>query len=109
MRKLVSLITTLSLLLMFVTAGTAMSATKASSAVNEKAAVTESGVSEKIDINNADEIQLETLPGIGPKMAVRITEYRKVNGGFKSVDELQNVKGIGPKLLEKIKPLVKVS
>ena len=109
MKKLISLICSLSLLLMFISTGTALSAPKSSPAVNGKTAVSESAVIEKVDINSADELQLETLPGVGPKMALRITEYRKVNGGFKSVDDLQNVKGIGPRLLEKIKPLVKVS
>ena len=109
MKKLLSAICTLSLFLLFVSNGTAISAPASSPAANGKTTVTESAVFEKIDINSADELQLETLPGVGPKMAVRIAEYRKLNGEFKSVDELQNVKGIGPKLLEKIKPLIKIS
>lgn len=57
----------------------------------------------KININKADEKQLEKLPGIGPTKAKRIIEYREKNGKFKSLDELLNVNGIGPKTLEKIK------
>lgn len=57
----------------------------------------------KININEADEKQLEKLPGIGPTKAKRIIEYREKNGKFKSLDELLNVNGIGPKTLEKIK------
>lgn len=109
MKKITSLICALSLCFMFLSAGTALSAPKTSPAVDGKTAAIESAVIEKININSADELQLETLPGVGPKVALRITEYRKVNGGFKSVDDLQNVKGIGPKLLQKIKPLVKIS
>lgn len=56
----------------------------------------------KININEADEKQLEKLPGIGPTKAKRIIEYREKNGKFKSLDELLNVNGIGPKTLEKI-------
>jgi competence protein ComEA len=56
----------------------------------------------KININKADEKQLEKLPGIGPTKAKRIIEYREKNGKFKSLDELLNVNGIGPKTLEKI-------
>lgn len=56
----------------------------------------------KININEADEKQLEKLPGIGPSKAKRIIEYREKNGKFKSLDELLNVNGIGPKTLEKI-------
>ncbi|ACJ74549.1 hypothetical protein H17ap60334_08088 [Thermosipho africanus H17ap60334] len=57
----------------------------------------------KININKADEKQLEKLPGIGPTKAKRIIEYREKNGKFNSLNELLNVNGIGPKTLEKIK------
>lgn len=63
----------------------------------------------KIDINSADEQRLTELPGIGPATATKIFEYRKVNGPFKSVDDLLNVKGIGPKVLEKIRPFVSLT
>lgn len=61
-----------------------------------------------ININTATAKLLEQLPGIGPKTAQRIIEYRQAQGRFGSVDELQNVKGIGPKKLEKIRPLATV-
>lgn len=61
-----------------------------------------------VDLNTATQAQLEVLPGIGPKMAERILAYRAENGGFKSVDDLDEVKGIGEKLMETLKPLVKV-
>lgn len=64
---------------------------------------------EQIDINQADLQTLATLPGIGPKIAERINEYRENNGPFKSVDDLLNVKGVGPKMLEKIRQLITVS
>lgn len=66
-------------------------------------------VASVININQADIETLATLPGIGPKIAERITAYRESNGPFQSVDELINVKGIGEKMLEKIKPLITVS
>ena len=69
----------------------------------------EAAIEGKININNADEEQLVTLPGVGPKMATRIQDYRKENGPFKTVDDLLNVKGIGPKVLEKLKPYIEVS
>ena len=66
-------------------------------------------VAAAIDINKADTDTLTTLPGIGEKTAEKINTYREMNGPFKEVDELLNVKGIGPKVLEKIRPLVRVS
>jgi len=64
---------------------------------------------EKIDLNSADITALSELPGIGPKIAERIDAYRQVNGPFKSIDDLTNVKGIGPAKFEKLKALVTVS
>ena len=62
----------------------------------------------KIDINAANAEQLASLPGLGKKKAQAIINYRKLNGKFKDVKELVNVKGIGPKLSAKILPLVKI-
>ena len=58
---------------------------------------------DKISLNQANVQQLQNLNGVGEKKAQAIIEYRQKNGGFKTVDELVNVKGIGPKLLEKNK------
>ena len=62
----------------------------------------------KININSASAAQLTELPGIGPKLAARIVEYRQKSGGFRSVQELLNVKGIGEKNLAKLQPHVSV-
>jgi len=48
----------------------------------------------KVNINTASAEQLTTLPGVGPKLAARILEYRQKSGSFKSVHELMNVKDI---------------
>ncbi len=61
-----------------------------------------------LDINRASAAELELLPGIGPVLAGRIVEYRKLRGRFQSVDELLDVPGIGPKRLEQIRPYVVV-
>ena len=50
----------------------------------------------KVNINTASAEQLTTLPGIGPKLAARIVEYRQKSGAFKSVQELMNVKDLNP-------------
>ena len=61
-----------------------------------------------ININTAPVDQLEVLPGVGPKMAARIVEYRQKNGGFKKPEDLMNIPGIGEKNFLKLKPLVTV-
>jgi competence protein ComEA len=56
----------------------------------------------KINLNAASAEQLTALPGVGPKLATRIVEYRQKSGGFKSVQELMNVQGIGEKSFQKM-------
>lgn len=57
-----------------------------------------------LDLNTATKEQLVALSGIGPAKAQAILDYRAQHGGFKSVDELKDVKGIGAKRFEKLKP-----
>jgi competence ComEA-like helix-hairpin-helix protein len=52
-----------------------------------------------VDINNASEKELITLPGVGEKTAKAIVAARP----FKTADDLKNVKGIGDKTFEKLK------
>ena len=61
------------------------------------------GENEKVNINTANQSELETLPGIGPSLASRIIEYREQNGKFNSIEELKNVKGIGDAKFEDLK------
>ncbi|MGB7292093.1 MAG: helix-hairpin-helix domain-containing protein [Thermodesulfobacteriota bacterium] len=59
-----------------------------------------------IGINSATFEDLKTLPGIGPKIAKRIIEYRKLNGIFKNLYELRKVHGIGEKKFKSLKQLI---
>ncbi|MCX6640372.1 MAG: helix-hairpin-helix domain-containing protein [bacterium] len=59
-----------------------------------------------ININTADQSELESLPGIGPTLAKRIMEFRTERGKFRKVEDLLGVSGIGPKKFEQIKPRV---
>ena len=61
-----------------------------------------------VNINTANETELEELPGIGASIAGRIIEYRNKNGKFKSIEDIKNVTGIGDSKFEKIKDLIKV-
>lgn len=56
-----------------------------------------------VNINTATAAEFESLPGVGPKMAARIVEYRQKNGPFKKVEELMNVRGLGEKNFLKLK------
>jgi competence protein ComEA len=49
-----------------------------------------------VHLNSATLEQLEALDGIGPSLAQRILDYRTQHGGFRSLDELDQVSGIGP-------------
>ncbi len=96
-----TLSTALALCALLIIAGPATATpTQAPAPVAEKAA---------LNLNAATLDQLETLPGIGRKVAERILEYRAKSGGFKKIEELMNVKGIGEKSFLKLKPLVTVA
>jgi len=57
-----------------------------------------------LNLNTATKDELVALSGIGPAKAQSIIDYRTQHGGFKSVDELKDVKGIGARRFEKLKP-----
>ncbi|HEM3703445.1 TPA: helix-hairpin-helix domain-containing protein [Streptococcus suis] len=71
-------------------------------------AMSQEGNESKVNLNTATEADLQTISGIGAKRAADIIAYREANGGFKSVDDLNNVSGIGDKTMESIRPYVTV-
>jgi competence protein ComEA len=62
-----------------------------------------------VNINTASKEELTTIKGIGDKRAQEIIDYRKKNGDFKSVDDLEKVPGIGPGTMKQIRSQVTVS
>lgn len=61
-----------------------------------------------ININTADEIELQKIRGVGKVIAGRIIEYRTNNGAFQSIEEIKKVRGIGDKTFEKMKDTITV-
>ena len=61
-----------------------------------------------INVNRATAAQLDSLDGIGPVIAKRIIEYRKINGPFATVEDLQKVSGIGTAKFAIIKSKLRV-
>lgn len=68
----------------------------------------ESGSDGLININTANSELLQTLPGIGQKIAGQIIAYREKNGDFAIIDEIMDVDGIGEKIYENIEAMITV-
>jgi len=60
----------------------------------------------RLDVNSATDVELNALPGIGPRLAERVAADREANGPFESIEDLQRVRGIGPRLVERVRPYV---
>lgn len=63
---------------------------------------------EKININTADEDELQRLPGVGASTAAKIIKYREENGTFRKIEDIQNVKGIGEAKYNDLKEQIEV-
>ena len=46
----------------------------------------------RVDLNGASESELQELPGIGPALAGRIAEWRRANGRFGSIEQLEGLR-----------------
>ena len=62
----------------------------------------------RTNINTASSEELQRLPRIGPALAGRIIEYRRVHGRFRSAGELTEVRGIGDRTMERLAPWVHI-
>jgi len=61
-----------------------------------------------ININRASAKEFDSLVGIGPVIARRIVEYRRVNGPFMAIEDLEKVSGIGSAKFEELKSKISV-
>jgi len=78
------------------------SITKITPGVNTIKNVTENKTG-KVNINTANESELDTLSGVGPATAKAIIQYREKEGPFKSIEDIKKVSGIGDSKFSKIK------
>ncbi|MCC7424999.1 MAG: helix-hairpin-helix domain-containing protein [Planctomycetaceae bacterium] len=62
----------------------------------------------RLNINEANWVELAQLEAVGEVLARRIVEDRSERGPFGTVDDLRRLKGIGARTLEKLRPLVRV-
>jgi competence ComEA-like helix-hairpin-helix protein len=63
----------------------------------------------KSDLNRADHDELVSVPGIGPAAAESILKQRGDRGGFKSLDELNDVTGIGAQTMQNLRERFAIS
>jgi competence protein ComEA len=61
-----------------------------------------------LDLNQATAEELDALPGVGPSIAAAIVAQRESVGGFRTVEDLLEVRGIGEARLAELRPLVTV-
>lgn len=62
-------------------------------------------MAETLNLNQATAEELEALPGVGTKLAVRIVAYRAEHGPFQKLEDLLAIPGVGRKTLEEIRTL----
>ncbi len=62
----------------------------------------------RLNVNRANESELDGLPGVGPVLAQRIIAYRNEHGNFGAVEDLQKVAGIGPAKFSELRTFVTV-
>ncbi|MDZ5782929.1 helix-hairpin-helix domain-containing protein [Marinococcus luteus] len=65
-----------------------------------------SGEGPVVNVNEAEQVDLETIPGIGPAKAAAILSYREDNGAFETIEDLSNVSGIGEKTVEQLRDYI---
>ena len=54
--------------------------------------------------NTATAAEFQRLPGVGPVLAARIAEWRRLHGRFRSVAQLEEVSGVGRRWRARLEP-----
>jgi competence protein ComEA len=62
-----------------------------------------------LDLNVANVKELQQVPGIGPKTAQAIVDFRHKSGRFRRVEDLLVIKGISQRKLDKMRPYLKIT
>ncbi len=75
----------------------------------ERGAFRPSRVIRPVDINTADSLTFESLPGIGPTLASRIIRFREKLGGFYDIDQVSETFGISDSTFGVIKPYLQIN
>ena len=60
----------------------------------------------RVDINSDRWVEFANLPSVGKKTAQSIVEYGQAIGGYRTVDQLLEVKGVGQKTLATVRPYI---
>ena len=69
---------------------------------------TKQNMGEALDLNAVAAKDLMIVPGIGPRLATRIIEFREHQGRFSSLVRVEQVRGIGPGLRRRLAEFVRV-
>lgn len=71
-------------------------------------ATAEEFANNKININTANQIELETLPGVGPATAQAIIKYRDQHGPFQTTEDIMLIPGIKEARFRSLEDLITV-
>jgi len=78
------------------------------SSVQQASAAPSAQVPARININTARAVELESLPGIGEALSLRIVEHRNRFGVFRRPEHLLMVRGISDRKFRELRPLITV-
>lgn len=75
----------------------------------EGSATAEQFKEQKVNINLADQLELETLPGVGPATALAIIKYREQHGPFEIIEDIMLIPGIKEARFRSLEDLITVN